>query len=317
VSELAVGVERGQIEIACGEQRVGVAALGGGLRAYEVGGRAVLDGFPAGERPTSGRGQVLVPWPNRIENGSYEFDGKRMQLPLTEPEHGNAIHGLVRGAEWSVVDLAADRVVLEYLLEPQPGYPFALALSIEYALSETGLRVTTTARSLGPDTCPYGCGQHPYLTLGTPTVDPLRLEVPAEVVVFSDERGLPERSASVDGTEYDFRAGRTIGALVLDNAYTKLERDAGGRANVLLDEPGGASGLTLWVDESYPYLMVFTGDPLPDVARRSVAVEPMTCPPNAFRTGESLTRLEPGESISSTWGIEPRLAAAVGGSDVQ
>jgi aldose 1-epimerase len=318
VSEVVVaGIEQGgQIEIAHGEQRVAVGALGGGLRSYEVGGRPIIDGFPAGERPTSGRGQVLVPWPNRIENGSYEFDGKRMQLPLTEPEHGNAIHGLVRRAEWNVVDLATDRVVLEYLLEAQPGYPFALALSIEYALSEAGLMVTTTARNLGPDPCPYGCGQHPYLTLGTPTVDPLRLEVPAEVVVFSDERGLPERSASVGGTEYDFRAGRTIGAIVLDNAYTELERDPGGRANVLLDDPESGAGLTLWVDESYGYVMVFTGDPLPDVARRSVAVEPMTCPPNAFRTGESLIRLAPGESTSSRWGIEPRLAA-VGGSDVQ
>jgi aldose 1-epimerase len=314
VSGLAVSAEQGQVELACGEQRVAVVTLGGGLRSYEVGGRAVLDGFPAGERPKSGRGQVLVPWPNRIDHGSYEFDGKRMQLPLTEPENGNAIHGLVRRAEWNVGDQAPDRVVLDYLLEPQPGYPFALALSIEYALSDDGLRVTTTVRNVGPAPCPYGCGQHPYLTLGTATVDPLRLEVPADTVLFSDERGLPDGSAPVEGTEYDFRAGRTIGATVLDNAFTGLERDAAGRANVLLDEPDGGSGLTLWVDESYPYLMVFTGDPLPDVARRAVAVEPMTCPPNSFRSGESLIRLAPGESTASTWGIEPRLAA-MGGSD--
>jgi aldose 1-epimerase len=314
VSELAVSVESEQIEITCDEQRVAVVALGGGLRSYEVGGRAVLDGFRAGERPTSGRGQVLAPWPNRIENGSYEFDGKRMQLPLTEPERGNAIHGLVRSAVWDVVDSKPDRVALEYVLEPQPGYPFLLVLGIEYALSDSGLRVTTTARNLGAERCPYGCGQHPYLSLGTPTVDRLQLRVPAETVVFSDERGLPERSASVEGTEYDFRAARTIGETVLDNAFTELERDADGRARVLLEDPDSGSGLTLWVDENCPWLMVFTGDPLPDVARRSIAVEPMTCPPNAFRTGESLIRLEPGESTTSAWGIEPRLAAT-GGSD--
>jgi aldose 1-epimerase len=311
-----VSTEQGQIGLEHGEQRLAVVTLGGGLRSYEVGGRALLDGFPAGERPTSGRGQVLVPWPNRIEGGSYEFDGKRMQLPLTEPEHGNAIHGLVRKAEWNVVERAADRVVLAYVLEPEPGYPFALALNIEYVLSDAGLRVTTTARNVGPDPCPYGCGQHPYLTLGTPTVDPLRLEVAADTVVFSDERGLPERSAPVEGTEHDFRAGRTIGGLVLDNAYTELERDAHGRANVLLDDPASGFGLTLWLDESYGWVMVFTGDPLPDVVRRAVAVEPMTCPPNAFRTGESLIHLAPGETTSSTWGIEPRLTA-VGGSDGQ
>jgi aldose 1-epimerase len=313
VSE-AVATELGQIEIARGGQRVGVVALGGGLRSYEAAGRELLNGFRPGERPASGRGQVLVPWPNRIEDGSYKFDGKRMQLPLTEAENGNAIHGLVRGATWNLVDHEADRVVLDYTLEPQPGYPFALGLSIEYALSPTGLTVTTTAWNLSSETCPYGAGQHPYLTLGTPTIDTLRLQVPARVVAFSDERGLPVRSAPVDGTEYDFRAGREIGGTVLDNAFGELERDGDGRARVLLDDVAGGAGLTLWVDESYRYLMLYTGDSHPDVARRGLAVEPMTCPPNAFRSGESVIRLEPGESVASSWGLEPRVAAE-GGRD--
>jgi aldose 1-epimerase len=307
VSELDVAVA-GEVEIASGDQSVSVVTLGGGLRSFQVAGRELLDAFAPGERPTSGRGQVLAPCPNRIENGSYEFDGKRMQLPLTEPERGNAIHGLVRRAAWKVVDQTSDRVVLEYVLEPQPGYPFALALGIEYTVSNSGLTVTMMARNLGSEPCPYGSGQHPYLTLGTPTVDSLRLRVPGQIVLLADERGLPARTESVEGTDYDFRAGRTIGGTVLDNAYSELERDADGRARVLLDDADGSSGLTLWVDESYPYVMVFTGDPLPDVARCGIAVEPMTCPPNAFRTGESLIRLEPGESVASRWGIEPRIS---------
>ena len=315
MSEAGVATELGQIEIARGEQRVGVVALGGGLRSYEAGGRELLNGFRPGERPASGRGQVLVPWPNRIEDGSYEFEGKRMQLPLSEPENGNAIHGLVRGATWNLVDHEPDRVLLDYTLEPQPGYPFAVGLSIEYALSAAGLTVTTTAWNLSSGNCPYGAGQHPYLTLGTPTIDTLRLQVPGRVVAFSDERGLPVRSAPVDGTEYDFRAAREIGGTVLDNAFTELERDDDGRARVLLDDAAGDAGLTLWVDESYRYLMLYTGDSHPDVARRGLAVEPMTCPPNAFRTGDSLIRLEPGESIASSWGIEPRLAAEGGPDD--
>ena len=309
MSEAGVATELGHIEIAHGEQRVSVVALGGGLRSYEAAGRELLNGFPPGERPASGRGQVLVPWPNRIEDGSYEFGGKRMQLPLSEPENGNAIHGLVRGATWSLVDHEPDRVVLEYTLEPQPGYPFTLGLSIEYALSSAGLTVTTTAWNLGSGHCPYGAGQHPYLSLGTPTIDTLRLQAPGRVVMFSDERGLPTRSTPVDGTEYDFRAGREIAETVLDHAFTELERDTDGRARVLLDDVAGESGLTLWVDNSYRYLMLYTGDSHPDVARRGLAVEPMTCPPNAFRTGESVIRLEPGESVASSWGLEPRLAA--------
>ena len=91
---------------------------------------------------------------------------------------------------------------------------------------------------------------------------------------------------------------------MLDNCFTDLERDGDGlRARRAPTTRTAAAALALWVDESYPYLMVFTGDPLPDVARRSLAVEPMTCPANAFRTGESLIRLQPGESFVSTWGI--------------
>lgn len=315
MSDAGVATELGQIEIARGEQRVGVVALGGGLRSYDAGGRELLNGFQPGERPASGRGQVLAPWPNRIEDGSYEFEGKRLQLPLSEPENGNAIHGLVRGVAWNLVDHESDRVVLDYTLEPQPGYPFALGLSIEYVLLDAGLTVTTTAWNLSSENCPYGAGQHPYLTLGTPTIDTLRLQVPGRVVAFSDERGLPVRSAPVEGTEYDFRAGREIGGTVLDHAFTELERDDDGQARVLLDDVAGGAGLTLWVDESYRYLMLYTGDSRPDVARRGLAVEPMTCPPNAFRTGDSVIRLEPGESIASSWGIEPRLAAEGGPDD--
>ena len=77
-----------QLELSFGEQRAVVVEVGAGLRAYAVGGREVLDGYPADEMCASGRGQVLMPWPNRIEDGSYEFDGRRHQLPLTEVERG-------------------------------------------------------------------------------------------------------------------------------------------------------------------------------------------------------------------------------------
>ena len=107
----------------------------------------------------------------------------------------------------------------------------------------------------------------------------------------------------MDGKDYDFRRPREISATMLDNAFTDLERDEDGLARVALHDPREGHGLTLWVDESYPYLMLFTGDPLPDVDRRSLAVEPMTCPPNAFGSGQDLVRLEPGQSTKSAWGI--------------
>ena len=294
-----------EVEIAAADQRAVVVRTGGGLRSYAARGQDLVDGYPSGERPTSGRGQLLIPWPNRLEGGSYEFDGRQHQLPLTEPERGNAIHGLVRDAAWTVAEREPHRVVLEHVLEPHPGYPFRLSLAVEYALTEAGLRVTTTATNAGPDACPYGAGQHPYLTLGAPTVDELILCAPSRTVLVADDRGIPVGRNPVEGTEYDFRRPREIGATKLDDGFTDLERGLDGRARVELRDPKSRAGLTLWLDESYRYLQLFTGDPLPDVRRRSLAVEPMTCPANAFRTGEDLLRLEPGASHTGAWGITP------------
>jgi aldose 1-epimerase len=294
-----------QIEIALGDQRATVVEVGGGLRAYSAAGRDVIDGYGVDEMSRSGRGQVLMPWPNRLQDGSYEFDGARHQLPIDDVEEQDAIHGLVRWVSWTAGEREPHRVVMEHLLHPRPGYPFSLALAIEYRLSEEGLGVTTTATNFGRVSCPFGSGAHPYLTLGSGTVDELTLRVPGGTVLRSDDRGIPVGSAAVEGTDVDFRRPRTVGTTKLDNAFTDLERDADGLARVQLRDPQERSELTLWVDESYPYLMVFTGDPLPDVDRRALAVEPMTCPPNAFRSGTDLVQLEPGQSFTGRWGIRP------------
>jgi len=291
-----------QFEISSGPQRAVVVEVGGGLRTYTVEGLDVLDGYARDELARSGRGQVLAPWPNRIEDGSYEFDGGRYQLPLTEVPARNAIHGLVRWSAWRAAEHREDGVVMEHVVHPQPGYPFTLSLRVEYALSRTGLSVRTTARNLGRTGCPYGAGQHPYFTLGTSTVDSVELTLPAARVFDHDERGLPVGSHSVAGGDHDFRTGRVIGSAKLDHAFADLERDGDGLAHVSLGTADRR--VAFWVDAGYRYLMVFTGDPLPDVARRSVAIEPMTCPPNAFRTGEALVRLDPGEAFSCAWGVD-------------
>ena len=293
-----------QVELSHGDQHVVVVEVGGGLRTYTAAGRPLLDGYGEDELCRSGRGQVLLPWPNRLEDGSYEWDGERHQLPLDEPDHRNAIHGLVRWAGWAPAVVEPARVVMTHTLHPRRGFPFRLELAIEYTLSDEGLSVRTSATNAGSAPCPFGCGMHPYLTLGTPVVDPLVLHVPARSVLHANERGLPTGRGSVEG-ELDFRSARPIGDTVLDHAFTDLERDDDGLARVQVREPASGAALTLWVDAAYGYTMVFTGDPLPDVNRRSLAVEPMTCPPNAFRSGEAVIRLEPGASFTGTWGLTP------------
>jgi aldose 1-epimerase len=294
-----------QIEIAAGAHRATVVELGATLRAYTVDGRDRIDGFARDEMSTGSRGQVLMPWPNRIASGRYEFGGTSHELALNEPARHNAIHGLVRDANWQVAAIEADRVTMAYRLSPQPGYPFALALEIEYAVSEAGLAVRATATNVGPDACPYGAGFHPYLRLDPDRIDPLVLRLPASASYRSDDDLIPIARETVAGTDLDFRKPRAIGATRMDTAFTDLERDADGRATVSLLDSGSGDTVALWCDESYGYLMVFTGDALPDAERRRVglAVEPMTCAPDAFRSGDGLIVLEPGASSSGSWGI--------------
>jgi aldose 1-epimerase len=203
---------------------------------------------------------------------------------------------------WTAAVHEAHRVVMELVLHAQPGYPFVLGLSVDYRLGAGGLSVATTATNLGDSACPYGLGFHPYVTVGTDLVDDAVLQAPGSARLETDDRGIPTGSVvAVDDTPYDFRRPRPIGELVLDTAYADLTGD-----EVVLADREGRRTVTLWMDRSYRWLMLFTGDTLePARRRRGLAVEPMTCPPNAFATGEGVKVLEAGESTSSTWGLRP------------
>lgn len=296
-----------QVELRHGDQRAVVVEVGGALRRYAVGDRDVLDGFDEGEMSTAARGQVLVPWPNRLRDGRYEFAGEHHQLPLTEPEHGNAIHGLARWVNWTVDRHDDARVRLTYVLHPREGYPFALSLAVDYALDDGGLTVRTTATNVGERSCPYGAGAHPYVTAGTDTIDPCTLRAPGGRWMPTDDRWIPIASEPVDATDYDFRIARRIGSTQLDTGFGELERGDDGLARVQLVAPDGESSVTVWQDESYPYLMLFTGDSVPEPGRRrrGLGVEPMTCAPNALQSGEGLAVLQPGATFTGLWGIAP------------
>jgi galactose mutarotase-like enzyme len=298
-----------QWRIGHGRQEVVVCEVGATLRSYLVGTTPVLDGFGADEWSHSGRGQVLAPWPNRLADGRYEFNGVRAQAALDEPERRTAIHGLVRWLPWTLQTRHQNQLSLRLQVHPSPGYPFSLLLELEYHVGRDGLSVTTRARTLDDAPAPFGLGFHPYLTAGPETVDGAILQLPAHDTLDLDERGLPTGTLTpVAGSERDFTTARFVGPTVLDTAFTTLDRDADGRAWASLDAPGGATGASLWADPGFGYLMVYTGDTLGELARRrrAVAIEPMTCPPNALRTGKDLLTLEPGREWSASWGIVPR-----------
>jgi aldose 1-epimerase len=296
-----------QFEIRFAEQAVTAVEVGGGLRSYTAGGADVLDGYPAGEPCQGGRGQLLLPWPNRVEDGTYRFADADHRLPLTEPERGNAIHGLTRWSNWSAVDHSAAGLTMRLRLFPQPGYPFTLDLETRYRLDAAGVTVRITATNLGHEPCPFGAGAHPYLTAGEPRIDACSVSIPAAARLTADDRGIPTGREPVADTPWDFRSARAIGPLQLDTAFTELATAADGTARVKLRSPATGRTVTLWAEASaFPYLMVFSGDTLaPGRRRQGLAVEPMTCPPNAFRSGDGLVVLEAGQSWSGSWGITP------------
>jgi aldose 1-epimerase len=307
-SPAAIPLTGQQYQLAAGRYRATVTELGAGLRELLFGDRPVIAGYRADELPPGGAGQLLAPWPNRIHGGRYTFGGAELQLALTEPAYGNAIHGLTRWMDWTPVWRDASAVLLRSARHGQEGYPFCLEIDAEYRLDPaTGLHVAITATNRGSRAAPYGTGSHPYLTAGTPVVDGCELTVPAASWLPTDDRGIPSAPpAAVDGTPYDFRKPRPIGASRLDHALTGLDRDGDGRAWAHLaaqDRAGATVGL--WVGTGYRWLQVFTGDTLgPDRRRTAVAIEPMTCPPNAFVTGDDLLVLEPGQTVTHTWGIQ-------------
>ena len=297
-----------QHEIAHGDQSAVVVEVGGGLRTYRWRGFDVLDGYAADELCTAARGQPLVPWPNRIRDGRYRFRGQAHQLPLTEPERATAIHGLLRWVSWRAVERTADRVLMEAVLHPQPGYPFALQARIEYALGPAGLRVAITGRNAGGEALPFGAGQHPYLRARAGLVDEMAVRSPARTRLLADERGIPTGERVPVAGEHDLLEPRRLGGTRLDTAYTDLDRDADGLARVVLRvrEPGGPEReVALWMDAGFRHLMLFTGDTLEaERRRRGLGVEPMTCPPNAFQSGDDVAVLEPGAELTARWGVE-------------
>ncbi|WP_341927690.1 aldose 1-epimerase family protein [Nocardioides psychrotolerans] len=296
-----------QFEISGGGYRAVVTESGAALRSLTYAEWSLVDGFGEDEMSYGGRGQLLMPWPNRIRDGRYSFGGTEHQLALTEPKRGNASHGLARWVAWSVEEHTGHSVSLQYRLMAQSGYPWTLDLHVTYDLSADGLTVTQTATNTGPAPAPYACGAHPYLSVGPGPVDTWELTLPADTRTLTDERLLPVGREAVEGTAYDFRVARPLRRVELNDTFTDLARDRRGIATTLVRDPASGRGVALWVDEHVRWLLLYTADDVAGLERRSIAVEPMSAGVDAFRSGEDLVTLapagEPGDQLSVSWGV--------------
>ncbi|POH69025.1 galactose mutarotase [Cryobacterium zongtaii] len=282
-----------------------IASVGASLRLLTWNGRDLVVPFAEDEVRPGYRGAVLAPWPNRVVDGSYTFDGVDYQLPLTEPSRSHALHGLVCWADWTLQARTAESVTLGTTIVPSDGYPHRIALLVTYSLTDDGLTSTVTAENVGAATAPYGTGPHPYLVAGPGIVDDWTLEFPAAAyLTVTPDRLSPVATVPVETTpEFDFRTPRVIGDTFIDHAFTAIARDADGSASVTVTSPGG-TGVRMSFGAELPWLQVHTADrPAPEPSRIGLAVEPMTCPPDAFSTGEDLVLLAPGQSHSAGWTI--------------
>lgn len=295
-----------QYRLASESQVLMLTEVGAAIRSYSVGSRPVLDGYDATRACTGARGQTMIPWPNRIKGGTYRWGDQTQQLDLTEPSKGGAIHGLTRWANWDLMEQTENRASFHCVLHECPGWTGVLDCWMDYELGEFGLRVRTTAANVGSAPIPYGTGAHPYLSVGTATINGGHARVPGSVYLPVDELGIPTGELPVEGTRYDLRTEQELGGRQIDVAYTDLERDEDGLARVRLALPEGPA-VEVWADESYPFLEIFTGDSLPQEERRRTGfgVEPMTCAPDAFNSGNGLITLQPQESHTAVWGISP------------
>ena len=299
--------DRGELfTLEAGNYRAEISSVGATLESLTVGGRDLLVRNPETGPMLFHRGAIVAPWPNRIGDGTYTWDGREIRTALSEPERGNALHGLVSFQVYTPATLSQDELVLRTELFPCTGYPFHLLLTVHYALdAQEGLTTTVTARNLGTQDAPYGVCPHPYLVAGTEPLDTWSLQVEAATVLtVTEDRLLPTGTAPVSpGSEFDFREPTVLGDLFLDHAFTDLGRDSRGRAVVTVTAPGG-TGVELSTGAECPWLQIHTGDrPEPENDRLGLAVEPMTCPPDAFRSGTDVVRLAPGAEHAASWAL--------------
>lgn len=298
--------------IESGGYRAEVVATGAGLRMLEkrIDGKAVplTESWQAGTKPPLSAGLVLAPWPNRIRDGFFYFDGIEHQLEITEPARNNASHGLVRRSDWKLTNRTDSRVEQSIDLGLHKGWPYPMRFTVSHEVGEGGLTVVHTATNTGSVPAPYGLGIHTFLRAGDAPLDECTLQLAAGVrQPLEPERMLPDGPCvPVEGTEYDFEKPRKLEGVWLDTPFSSLYTGMDGRSRHTLTAPDGLAA-TLWADRAFGWVQVFTADPAKNQAYpnrgRALAVEPMTCPPNAFNTGIDQIVLAPGRTWRAAWGI--------------
>lgn len=307
-----------EIALACGQQRALVSPWGAALRRYylleENGSETdIVWGYAGGAHKKGGQGDVLIPFPGRVADGRYSFDGQPFQLERNDKEGPNAIHGFVRNLPWTTQQADSESVAFEVQWEAADyasrGYPFSLAVRVAYRLDRQGLICSFAVHNAGREAAPVGVGFHPYFTVGTALVDEAEARIPASgYLEFNDRLAPTGKVLDVKGTEWDFRERRRVGQRRFNHCYVGLARDADGMARATLEHQASGRRIEVEMDRSFSAIVVYTGDAIVDAPRRALAIEPMTCATDAFNHPEwGLKRLQPDETFTGRYLVTHRL----------
>ena len=298
------------LDVAGRSVRAVITEVAAAIRHLSVDEVEITAGYDDDTPPPFGSGIVLVPWPNRVRDGRWTYAGQTLQLDITEPVRGNALHGLLRHTPYQLVERTESAVTLRAGVFPQSGYPFTLDTTVRYTAVSDGLRVMHTVCNVGTACAPVAVGAHPFLTIGDVPTDSLILTLAADRHIDVDDRLNPVGVTPVHGTAWDLREGRLVGTLDLDDAWSGLTM-AGGGSTHWLSAPDGRA-VSLWADEQFGYIQVFITREFPRAGEltTAVAIEPMTAPADAFNSGEGLRWIEPGECWSMSWAIRYHDARA-------
>ncbi|APT90584.1 hypothetical protein CSPHI_05510 [Corynebacterium sphenisci DSM 44792] len=297
--------------LCAGDYQAWIGEVGGGPRSLRHRGRPLLAEYPEATPPPLDAGILLAPWPNRTRDGEYSFAGRAHRLVVTEPPRHTAIHGFTGRMAWSPAapEGAAhpERTIRRRLRIPeQPGWPWPLELTADWTLdADTGLTGELTVANLAGQECPLGVGWHPYLVACGAELDETVLEAPVTTALPLDpRRNLPIGDPGPADPVLGEVGGRRTGAgwsVPMDGTWLDhcfgAAADPDGVLRARLRGPEGA--VELRAGGEFGWLQIYTADPargegFPGLGR-AVAVEPMTCPPDALNSGTDLLTLAPGE----------------------
>jgi aldose 1-epimerase len=302
----------GQHHVLSGQTRFGFATVtvtevAASLHSFTVDGVDLVQRYRHDAEPSRGAGIIMAPWPNRVENGRWLYDGKVQQLDITDTEFSNACHGLLRYAQYRLESRTDYEVTLSARIYPHPGYPFALDTSVRYRLTDDGLDVEHTFVNIGAQRAPVAVGSHGYFTIGGVKTTDLVLTLAAAQVYETDDRMIPTRAVGVSGPR-DLRAGRVVGELELDDCYTGLTRENERYSAELRASDGRA--VTIWGDHNFDHFVICTTKAFLNengIFVDAIAIEPQTAAVNAFNNGIGVTWLEPSEAWRASWGVSAQL----------